>query len=111
MRIPDHLSYEEAATLPCAAVTAWNGLYGLKELGFKAGETLVAQGTGGVSVFGLQFGLAAGGHVVITSSSDEKLETVRKLVPQDVANLALFLAADDSSAITAQSYLVDGGWV
>jgi len=83
VRIPDHLSYEEAATLPCAAVTAWNGLYGLKELGFKAGETLVAQGTGGVSVFGLQFGLAAGGHVVITSSSDEKLETVRKLVPQE----------------------------
>lgn len=83
MRVPEHLSYEEAATLPCAALTAWNGMYGLSGTAFKSGETLVAEGTGGVSVFGAQFALAAGGHVVITSSSDEKLERVRKLVPQE----------------------------
>jgi NADPH:quinone reductase-like Zn-dependent oxidoreductase len=52
VRAPKNLSFEEAATLPCAAVTAWNALYGLKPL--KAGESVLVQGSGGVSVFALQ---------------------------------------------------------
>lgn len=72
VRIPEHLSYEEAATLPCAAVTAWNGLEGV-----KPGETVLIQGTGGVSIFALQFARMMGAEVIATSSSDTKLERVR----------------------------------
>lgn len=68
---------EEAATLPCAAVTAWNSLINMG--GLKAGETVLVQGTGGVSIFALQFAKLAGARVIVTSSSDEKLERARKL--------------------------------
>jgi NADPH:quinone reductase-like Zn-dependent oxidoreductase len=68
--VPGHLSYEEAATLPCAAVTAWHAL----TVGFDpAGKTILLQGTGGVSIFALQFAKALGAKVLITSGSDEKL--------------------------------------
>ncbi len=70
--IPDSLSYEEAATLPCAAVTAWNALITQGRL--KAGDTVLVQGTGGVSIFALQLARMAGARVIATSSSDEKLE-------------------------------------
>jgi NADPH:quinone reductase-like Zn-dependent oxidoreductase len=70
VRIPDHLSFQEAATLPCAAVTAWNALsYG----DIKPGSTVLIQGTGGVSIFALQFAKLRGARVLGTSSSDEKL--------------------------------------
>jgi NADPH:quinone reductase-like Zn-dependent oxidoreductase len=72
VHVPEHLSDEEAATLPCAAVTAWNALLGSGAL--TAGETVLLQGTGGVSIFALQFAQLAGSQVFITSSSDEKLE-------------------------------------
>jgi NADPH:quinone reductase-like Zn-dependent oxidoreductase len=72
VRIPDLLSFEEAATLPCAAVTAWNAL--VRHSSLKAGETILAQGTGGVSLFAVQFAHANGARVIITSSSDEKLK-------------------------------------
>ena len=72
--VPDHLSFEEAATLPCAAVTAWNALI---EAGLKAGDTVLTLGTGGVSLFALQFARLAGARVFITSSSDEKLARAR----------------------------------
>jgi NADPH:quinone reductase-like Zn-dependent oxidoreductase len=75
--IPDYLSDEEAATLPCAAVTAWQALFRRGEL--QADESVLALGTGGVSVFALQFARAAGAAVFITSSSDEKLERARGL--------------------------------
>ncbi len=75
--VPDHLSYEEAATLPCAAVTAWHSLIHQGRL--KAGETVLVQGTGGVSIFALQFARLMGAEVIITSSSDEKLERAREL--------------------------------
>ncbi len=75
--VPDHLSFEESATLPCAAVTAWNAL--VTEGGIKAGETVLTLGTGGVSVFALQFALLHGAEVFITSSSDEKLARAREL--------------------------------
>jgi NADPH:quinone reductase-like Zn-dependent oxidoreductase len=73
--IPEHLSWEEAATLPCAALTAWNALFRSGSL--KPGETVVVQGTGGVSVFALQFAVMAGARVIATSSSDAKLDRVR----------------------------------
>jgi NADPH:quinone reductase-like Zn-dependent oxidoreductase len=74
--IPNHLSYEEAASLPCAAVTAWHAVV---ESGLKPGESVLLLGTGGVSVFALQFARLAGAEVIVTSSSDEKLEKAKHL--------------------------------
>jgi NADPH:quinone reductase-like Zn-dependent oxidoreductase len=72
---PEHLSYEEASTLPCAGVTAWNALHYAGEPAHPVlpGETVVIQGTGGVSIFTLQFAKLLGAKVIGTSSSDEKL--------------------------------------
>jgi NADPH:quinone reductase-like Zn-dependent oxidoreductase len=75
--IPDHLSWEEAATLPCAAVTAWNAVVHAGRI--KTGDTVVIQGTGGVSIFALQFAKALGARVLGTSSSDEKLRRASEL--------------------------------
>jgi NADPH:quinone reductase-like Zn-dependent oxidoreductase len=75
--IPEHLSYEEAATLPCAAVTAWVGLFTTGNLG--PDEYVLLEGTGGVSSFGLQFAAAAGAKPIITSSSNDKLARARDL--------------------------------
>jgi len=77
VKIPIHLSYEEAATLPCAAVTAWNAMIAEGQL--KAGDTVLLQGTGGVSLFGLQFAKMMGARVILTSSSDEKLDRAIQL--------------------------------
>lgn len=77
VHVPAHLTDEEAATLPCAAVTAWNSLINMGRL--AAGETVLLQGTGGVSIFALQFAKLAGARVIITSSSDEKLDRAKKL--------------------------------
>ncbi len=76
VRIPDHLSFEEAATLPCAAVTAWHAL---TEAPTGPGTTVLLQGTGGVSIFALQFAKALGAQVLITSSSDQKLARALQL--------------------------------
>ena len=75
--IPAHLTYEEAATLPCAGVTAWVGLF--KRGGLEKGDFVLLEGTGGVSVFGLQLAAAAGAKPIITSSSDAKLTRAREL--------------------------------
>ena len=75
--IPEHLTYEEAATLPCAALTAWHALVSLGNL--QAGETILLLGTGGVSVFGLQLAKAMGANVIMTSSSDEKLARAKTM--------------------------------
>ena len=75
--IPAGYTDEEAATLPCAALTAWRGL--AVEGKVKSGDVVVVQGTGGVSIFALQFAKAAGATVIITSSSDEKLERAKTL--------------------------------
>lgn len=72
VKLPDTLSYEECATLPCAALTAWNGLTGSADSPLKAGQWVLVEGTGGVSVFGAQIALASGCQVILTSSSDEK---------------------------------------
>lgn len=84
VRLPDSLSFDEGATLPCAAVTAWNALYGCKPL--RAGETVLALGTGGVSVFAIQFARAAGARVIATSSSDAKLEKAKTLGAHETIN-------------------------
>src|SRR5947208_288926 len=75
--IPAHLSFEEAATLPCAGVTAWHAL--ITEGDVKPGDTVLTLGSGGVSLFALQFATIAGARVIATSSSDEKLARQKKL--------------------------------
>ena len=75
--IPGHLSWEEAATLPCAALTAWVGLF--KRGHLQPGQYVLLEGTGGVSLFGLIFAKAAGAKPIITSSKDDKLEKARTL--------------------------------
>jgi NADPH:quinone reductase-like Zn-dependent oxidoreductase len=77
VKIPDYLSFEEASCLPCAALTAWNALYGLVPL--RPGQTVVLQGTGGVATFGLQIATATGAVTIVTSSSDAKLAKAREL--------------------------------
>ncbi len=77
VRLPDTLTFEEAAALPCAAVTAWNALFNQERL--RPGQTVLVQGTGGVSIFALQFAKMAGARVIVTSSSDEKLERAKSL--------------------------------
>jgi len=77
VKLPSHLTVEEGATLPCAALTAWNSLVELGHL--AAGETVLIQGTGGVSIFALQFAKLMGAEVIATSSSDEKLARVKAL--------------------------------
>jgi NADPH:quinone reductase-like Zn-dependent oxidoreductase len=77
VRIPAHLSFEEAATLPCAAITAWHAL--IEKGGLRAGETVLLLGTGGVSIFALQFAALHGARPVVISSSDAKLERARSL--------------------------------
>ena len=75
--IPQHLSYEEAAALPCAAVTAWQSLFDSGDL--RPGQTVLIQGSGGVSVFALQFAKMAGARVFATSGSDAKLQRLRDM--------------------------------
>lgn len=75
--VPAHLSFEQAATLPCAAVTAWSGLVTRGRM--QPGDHVLLQGTGGVSIFGLQFAIAAGARAYVTSSSDAKLRRAREL--------------------------------
>ena len=75
--LPDHLNYEEGATLPCAAVTAWDAL--VSQGNVTAGDRILLLGTGGVSIFALQFAKIHGAEVIITSSSDEKLQRAKEL--------------------------------
>jgi NADPH:quinone reductase-like Zn-dependent oxidoreductase len=82
--IPDYMSFEEAATLPCAAVTSWNALVVTGRL--TAGDCVLVMGTGGVSIFALQFARIHGARVIATSSSDAKLARLRELGASDVIN-------------------------
>jgi NADPH:quinone reductase-like Zn-dependent oxidoreductase len=84
LRIPEHLSFEEAATLPCAGLTAWNALVPTAHV--RAGDTVLLLGTGGVSIFGLQFAKLHGARVIITSSSDEKLARAKALGADETIN-------------------------
>jgi NADPH:quinone reductase-like Zn-dependent oxidoreductase len=84
VHLPDHLSFEEAATLPCAAVTAWNALTGARRL--LAGDTVLILGSGGVSLFALQFAKTFGARVIATSSSDNKLSRLKAAGADEVIN-------------------------
>jgi len=84
IRFPDHLSYAEAACLPCAGLTAWNCLMVQGQM--KAGDTILLIGTGGVSVFGLQLAAMSGVRAIITSSSDAKLERAREMGAWETIN-------------------------
>jgi NADPH:quinone reductase-like Zn-dependent oxidoreductase len=84
VHLPAHLSFEQGATLPCAGVTAWNALFA-GQIMFP-GDSVLVLGTGGVSVFALQLAVAAGFIVVATSSSDEKLATMKRLGATHLVN-------------------------
>ena len=84
IHVPDHLTDEQAATLPCAALTAWNAL--VEKGRIHAGETVLILGTGGVSLFALQIAKLHGARVIVTSSSDEKLQRARALDADDTIN-------------------------
>lgn len=84
VKIPDGMSYEHAATLPCAGVTAWHAL--IESGNLQAGQTILALGTGGVSIMGLQIAKARGARVILTSSSDEKLARVKSLGADGLVN-------------------------
>ncbi len=84
VHVPDHLTDEEASTLPCAAVTAWQALMIRGQV--EPGQTILVQGTGGVSIFALQFAQLAGARVIATSKSDEKLERARALGAWETVN-------------------------
>jgi NADPH:quinone reductase-like Zn-dependent oxidoreductase len=84
VKVPESYSFEEAATLPCAALTAWTSLFEHARL--VPGQTVLLQGTGGVSIFGLQIAKAAGLRAIVTSSSDEKLERARTMGADALVN-------------------------
>jgi len=84
VHVPGHLTDEEAATLPCAAVTAWNAVVSGGQI--APGDTVVVLGTGGVSIFALQFARFLGARVIITSSSDQKLARAKQLGAAAVVN-------------------------
>lgn len=84
VHMPKNLNYIEAASLTCAGLTAWNALYGLKQL--APGDWVLTQGTGGVSIFALQFAKAAGARVIATTSSTEKADRLKGLGADHVIN-------------------------
>jgi len=84
IKFPDYLSYSEAATLPCAGLTAWNALIVQGQL--KPGDTIVILGTGGVALFALQLAKILGARVILLSSQDEKLEKARKMGADELIN-------------------------
>ncbi|MGI9056724.1 MAG: zinc-dependent alcohol dehydrogenase family protein [Pyrinomonadaceae bacterium] len=84
VRFPDYLSYEDAACLPCAAVTAYNALFVSGQM--KSADSILLQSTGGVSIFALQMASVLGTRIIITSSSDEKLERAKNLGAGDLIN-------------------------
>jgi NADPH:quinone reductase-like Zn-dependent oxidoreductase len=98
------LTAEGARTLSCAALTAWNALYGLKSKALKPGDVVLTQGTGGVSMFALQFAAAAGATVIATTSSEEKARKLKDLGAQYVINYK----SDTNWGETAKKLTPDG---
>lgn len=86
VHFPSYLTSIQAATLPCAAVTAWNALFGLESRALEKGQTVLVQGTGGVSLFAAQFALGIGANVIATTSSEEKAQKLKEIGVQYVIN-------------------------
>ncbi|KAB5542965.1 hypothetical protein GE09DRAFT_232640 [Coniochaeta sp. 2T2.1] len=107
VRAPENLDWVEASTLTCSGVTAWNALYGLQGKMLKPGEWVLVQGTGGVSLFALQFAKAAGAKVIATTSSATKVELLKKLGADHVINYK----EDQDWGKTAKSFTPDGDGV
>jgi NADPH:quinone reductase-like Zn-dependent oxidoreductase len=105
IRIPDYLQATEAATLPCAALTAWNALFGLEGRACKAGDFVLTQGTGGVSLFAVQFAAAVGATVISTTSDNVKAQKLRDLGAKHVINYR----EDAHWGITARQYIESQG--
>lgn len=84
--MPEGLSFTEAATLSCAGVTAWNALFGQSGRELTAGQWLLTQGTGGVSIFALQFAKAVGARVIATTSSNDKAKVLERLGADHIIN-------------------------
>jgi NADPH:quinone reductase-like Zn-dependent oxidoreductase len=84
--MPSNLDFLQGSTLTCAGLTAWNGLYGLESRGLKPGDWVLTQGTGGVSMFAVQFAKAAGAKVIATTSSAAKGEKLKSLGADHVIN-------------------------
>jgi NADPH:quinone reductase-like Zn-dependent oxidoreductase len=84
VHVPSHLSFEEAACLPCVAVTAWNALTGGR--GLRAGETVLTLGSGGVSLFAIQFAKAFGARVIATTGTEEKAARLREVGADEIIN-------------------------
>jgi NADPH:quinone reductase-like Zn-dependent oxidoreductase len=111
--VPDHLGFEQAATLPCAALTAWHALVEIGKV--RAGENVLLLGTGGVSIFALQFAKLHGARVIITSSSDTKLERARALGADDTINYRQYpdwqVRVYELTGNTGVDHVVEvGGW-
>src|SRR5499427_5887160 len=104
VHVPSHLSFEEAATLPCAAVTAWVALTRHRRV--TAGDTVLTQGSGGVSVFALQFARIFGARVIATTSTAEKAERLKALGASEVINYT-----ETSDWDAKERELTDGGGV
>jgi NADPH:quinone reductase-like Zn-dependent oxidoreductase len=105
VKAPSNLNAIEASTLSCAALTSWNALYGLKPL--KPGQVVLVQGTGGVSMFALQFAKAAGATVIATTSSAAKAERLKKLGADHIINYR----TDTNWGETARKLTPDGAGV
>ncbi|KAL7943525.1 hypothetical protein V8C42DRAFT_109551 [Trichoderma barbatum] len=86
VRSPSNLTPLEASTLPCAGLTAWNALFGSLDHTVKAGHWVLVQGTGGVSIFALQFAKAAGAKVIATTGSPDKVALLKKIGADHVLN-------------------------
>jgi NADPH:quinone reductase-like Zn-dependent oxidoreductase len=93
VRLPEHLTWEEGATLPCAGVTAWQAV--VTKGAVKAGDTVLVLGTGGVSLFALQFAKVHGARVIVTSSSDRKLQRAKALGADALINYKTTPAWDE----------------
>ncbi|OJJ89281.1 zinc-dependent alcohol dehydrogenase family protein [Aspergillus glaucus CBS 516.65] len=105
VKTPKNLNYLESSTLSCAALTSWNALYGLKPL--KPGETVLVQGTGGVSMFALQFAKAAGATVIATTSSEAKAQKLKQLGADHIINYK----SDPNWGETARKFTPDSAGV
>lgn len=103
--MPSNLNYLEGSTLTCAGLTAWNALYGLESKKLMPGDWVLTQGTGGVSIFALQFAKAAGAKVIATTSSKEKADTLKKLGADHIINYK----EDTNWGETAKQFTGDRG--